>query len=76
VLLGLERLACAPSAALFVGDSPYDMQAARAAGVHALGVAWGAFTVRTLYDAGAESILQHPTELLPYIRRFESIPAA
>ena len=75
VLLALERLECGPSGALFVGDSPYDMQAARAAGVHALGVAWGAFSVRALHDAGAESIIHHPMELVPYIRRFESIPA-
>lgn len=75
VLMALERLGCGPSEALFVGDSPYDMQVARAAGVHALGVAWGAFSTRALYDAGAESILQRPEELLPYIRRFESTPA-
>jgi pyrophosphatase PpaX len=75
VLMALERLGASPSEALFVGDSPYDMQAARAAGVHALGVAWGAFSVHTLQKAGAESILQRPVELLPYIRRFESTPA-
>ena len=75
VLLALKRLGCAPGDALFVGDSPYDMQAARAAGVHALGVAWGAFSVHTLQNAGAESILHRPVELLPYIRRFESVPA-
>jgi pyrophosphatase PpaX len=76
VLMALERLGCAPSDALFVGDSPYDMQAARAAGVHALGVAWGAFSEHTLLRAGAESILQRPVELLPYIKRFESTPTS
>jgi pyrophosphatase PpaX len=69
VLLGLERLAAAPEDAIFVGDSPYDMQAARAAGVHALGVAWGAFTIQTLVDAGAEAVIQRPDELIPYVRR-------
>lgn len=76
VLMALERLGTPASDALFVGDSPYDMQAARAAGVHALGVAWGAFPARVLQEAGAESVLQRPVELLPYIRRFRSIPAA
>jgi pyrophosphatase PpaX len=76
VLMALERLGCAPSDALFVGDSPYDMQAARAAGVNALGVAWGAFSEHTLLHAGAESILQRPVELLPYIKRFESTPTS
>ena len=75
VLLALDRLGSAPGDALFVGDSPYDMQAARAAGVHALGVSWGAFSAHALQAAGAESILHRPVELLPYISRFESIPA-
>ncbi len=74
VLMALERLNA--SSAVFVGDSPYDMQAARAAGIHALGVTWGAFSSRVLLDAGAESILERPTELVPYIMRFESTPAS
>ena len=75
VLLALEQLGSGAADAIYVGDSPYDMQAARAAGVHALGVAWGAFSAHTLQQAGAVSILQRPVELLPYIRRFESTPA-
>lgn len=67
VLLALEKLGAAPDEAIFVGDSPYDIQAGRAAGVHAVGVAWGAFTTETLTEAGAEVILQRPTELLPYV---------
>jgi len=67
VLMALERLGSAPRDALFVGDSPYDMQAARAAGVHALGVAWGAFAPDVLISAGAEAVLQRPVELVPYI---------
>ncbi len=39
--LALERLSAAPEDAVYVGDSPFDMQAARAAGLHAIGVAWG-----------------------------------
>ena len=37
----LERLAAEPEAAAYVGDSPYDMQAARAGGLYAVGVTWG-----------------------------------
>lgn len=73
VRVALERLAVSPDEAIFVGDSPYDMQAARAAGVHALGVAWGAFTVEALLDAGAEAVIHEPIELVPYIRaRFQN----
>jgi pyrophosphatase PpaX len=41
LLLALERLGARPTDAAYVGDSPYDMQAARAAGVYAVGVTWG-----------------------------------
>jgi len=67
VLMALEQLGSTPANALYVGDSPYDMQAARAAGVHALGVRWGAFSTETLLDAGAEAVLRSPGELLPYV---------
>jgi pyrophosphatase PpaX len=41
LLLALERLGADPAAAAYVGDSPFDMQAAKAAGMHAVGVTWG-----------------------------------
>jgi pyrophosphatase PpaX len=41
LLLALDRLRAKPADAAYVGDSPYDMQAARAAGVFAVGVSWG-----------------------------------
>jgi pyrophosphatase PpaX len=74
VLMALERLGCSPDESMFVGDSPYDIQAGRAAGVHAVGVAWGAFTTETLVDAGAEVILQKPLDLVSYVSGFRSAP--
>jgi pyrophosphatase PpaX len=41
LLLALERLDAQPEDAAYVGDSPYDMTAARAAGLYAVGVSWG-----------------------------------
>lgn len=41
LLLGLERLGASAEDAAYVGDSPYDMQAAKAAGLYAVGVTWG-----------------------------------
>ena len=41
LLLALDRLAASPDEAAYVGDSPYDMQAAKAAGMYAIGVTWG-----------------------------------
>jgi pyrophosphatase PpaX len=48
LLLALERLGAQPAEAAYVGDSPYDMTAARAAGVYAVGVTWGG-----IHDGGA-----------------------
>ena len=41
LLLALERLGAAPAEAVYVGDSPFDMQAATAGGLYAVGVTWG-----------------------------------
>ncbi|MCE2901516.1 MAG: HAD family hydrolase [Gemmatimonas sp.] len=44
VWLALERLGARPEAAVFVGDSPHDMHAGRAAGVTTAAALWGPFT--------------------------------
>jgi pyrophosphatase PpaX len=41
LLLALERMGAWPEDAVYVGDSPFDMQAAKAAGLYAIGVSWG-----------------------------------
>jgi len=41
LLLALQRLDATPDHSAYVGDSPYDMQAARAGGLRAIGVTWG-----------------------------------
>jgi pyrophosphatase PpaX len=41
LLLALERLGASAADAAYVGDSPFDMQAAKAAGLYAIGVSWG-----------------------------------
>jgi pyrophosphatase PpaX len=41
ILLALERLGASPDEAAYVGDSPFDIRAAKAAGVHAIAVTWG-----------------------------------
>ena len=52
VRLVAERLGIDPSRAVMTGDTPYDAQAARAAGVSALGVLTGGFSDRALKEAG------------------------
>ena len=44
VFLALERLGASPERALFVGDSPHDMHAGRAAGVKTAAALWGPFS--------------------------------
>ena len=44
VIVALERLGIAPTAALFVGDSPHDMASGNAAGVATVAALWGPFT--------------------------------
>jgi len=64
--LALERLGVSASEAAYVGDSPYDMQAARAGGLHAVGVTWGGIHAReALVDA--EVIVDRAEELLDVV---------
>ena len=63
LLLALEQLAATPDEAAYVGDSPYDMQAAKAAGVRAIGVTWGKIHDRAaLRDA--DVVVETTEELL------------
>jgi pyrophosphatase PpaX len=63
LLLGLERLGASAEDAAYVGDSPYDMAAARAAGVCAVGVTWGRIHDRDRL-AEADVVVDTAQELL------------
>ena len=66
LLLALERLEANASDAAYVGDSPFDMQAAKAAGLHAIGVSWGRIhTADKLRDA--DVVIDRPEELLELV---------
>jgi HAD superfamily hydrolase (TIGR01549 family) len=65
VLNALDRVGVVPSAAKFIGDTPTDIQAARRAGVLAVGVAWGYGTTSALQEAGADLILDRPGQIGP-----------
>ncbi len=49
-------------AAVYVGDTPADMDAAVTAGAHAVGVTTGSFTAADLRAAGAADVLSSLTE--------------
>jgi len=63
----LRRLGCPPGRAVMVGDSPYDMQSARGAGVEAVGVAWGSHPPERLREAGATMVARDVQELRSYL---------
>ena len=44
--LALNRLGADPDQTAYVGDAPFDVAAAKAAGVHAVGVTWGGIHTR------------------------------
>lgn len=50
--------------ALYVGDTNTDMETAANAGVYSVGVLWGFRTKQELIDAGANSIVSSPEEII------------
>lgn len=53
--------------AVMIGDTAYDMQMARDAGMRAVGVAWGYHEPRELVSAGAEWVAETPAALTGYL---------
>ena len=52
-----------PADAVMVGDTTFDIEMARNAGVRAIGVAWGYHEARELLDAGAIGVAETMAEL-------------
>ncbi len=63
-----EEWGLSPDEIVFVGDSDVDMMTAKAAGMYAVGVAWGYREPSLLLEAGAEKIANTPAELYGIIR--------
>ena len=65
VLLAIEQLAGAPDEAVYVGDSPFDIGAAKAAGVFAVAVGWGGIHPdERLLAEEPDAFVHTPEELL------------
>lgn len=58
--------------AIFVGDSPHDVEAGRAAGVYTIGVTWGAFSVAEMERSGADLVIHDIQELPRAVERFST----
>jgi phosphoglycolate phosphatase len=74
LLVAARELGVEPSRSYCVGDSIWDMQAAAAAGMRAIGVTTGSATARELEEAGANFTVKDLTELIPFARRDLSLP--
>ena len=68
LLFAARELGVEPLGAWYVGDSIWDMQAARAAGMPAIGVASGSATADELAEAGAWQTVDNLSMLLAMIK--------
>ena len=66
-LAALGLLELAPDRALVVGDTPYDAEAARKAGIASVGVLCGGFTEADIRSGGAARVYRDPADLLAHI---------
>jgi len=64
LLLCLSRFGAAAAGSLYVGDSPVDIEAGRAAGMATAAVAWGVFGKEQLLAARPDFWLERPGELV------------
>ncbi len=65
----LDELQLSPGQALMIGDTTYDMEMARQAGMDAVAVGWGVHEVDELAEAGALSVLETLEALPAWMRQ-------
>jgi pyrophosphatase PpaX len=63
ILLALERMGATREDGVYVGDAPFDLRAARAAGVGAIAVTWGVASAGELSVEQPDAIAETPAEL-------------
>lgn len=63
LLFAMSRLGATPTETVYVGDSPFDLQAAQAAGVASIAVTWGAFDEATLRVEQPTHVVRSAAEL-------------
>lgn len=58
----------APETTAMIGDTSFDMEMAKSAGVVAIGVAWGYHAADELIAAGADRVAETPADLVPLLK--------
>jgi HAD superfamily hydrolase (TIGR01549 family) len=74
VRLAAERLGVDPTRAVMTGDTPYDAEAARGAGVSALGVLTGGFSRTALKGAGCLEAISEVGEMHGFLATYQGDP--
>ena len=64
----LAETGAAPHLSLMIGDTSYDMAMAKAAGMTAIGVAWGYHDRTELLRAGADFIAGTPADIAEFVK--------
>ena len=68
----LALLGVSADDAIFIGDSPHDVDAGNAAGVYTVGVTWGASTRETMDRSGADEVVHRVIDIPDVVTRFAS----
>jgi phosphoglycolate phosphatase len=69
VLAAMRETGVSPCDTVVVGDTVFDVEMARAAGAHAIGVGWGYHTPEALAAAGVDALLGDFSELVAALDR-------
>lgn len=64
ILQAMQETGAEPVDTVMIGDTTFDMEMARAAGVRSIGVAWGYHPVEALQTAGANHIAENPRHVV------------
>ncbi len=70
IVRAISEVGADASRAVMVGDTTFDIDMARAAGIHAIGVSWGYHDVASLKRSGAHVMIESFSELPPAIDAF------
>jgi pyrophosphatase PpaX len=63
VLFAMEQLGATATETVYIGDSPFDLRAAHAAGVDSIAVTWGAFSEEALLEHRPTHVARTAAEL-------------
>ena len=58
---------------VMIGDTSYDMEMAKSAGIHAIGVNWGYHSQNIMLSAGADIIVENFDQLTKHIFEYLDI---